>query len=157
MLQQCGYIVYFWSLTWETLVKLGDPWWGTHHFFFHRWDYLAEARWSLVGGIHHFFTVGITSLKLGDPWWGALTKKKLNGFAIFIYRWSRSKCICMRAAPVNKKSCAMHSFSFFFVIRLGFEPKTHSLEGCCSIQLSYRTGLSIPFGECKDNNYFEIT
>ena len=28
-----------------------------------------------------------------------------------------------------------------FVIRLGFEPKTHSLEGCCSIQLSYRTIL----------------
>ena len=25
------------------------------------------------------------------------------------------------------------------MIRLGFEPKTHSLEGCCSIQLSYRT------------------
>ena len=24
------------------------------------------------------------------------------------------------------------------VTRLGFEPKTHSLEGCCSIQLSYR-------------------
>ena len=28
-----------------------------------------------------------------------------------------------------------------YVIRLGFEPKTHSLEGCCSIQLSYRTIL----------------
>ena len=28
---------------------------------------------------------------------------------------------------------------FKCVIRLGFEPKTHSLEGCCSIQLSYRT------------------
>ena len=28
---------------------------------------------------------------------------------------------------------------FIVVIRLGFEPKTHSLEGCCSIQLSYRT------------------
>ena len=28
---------------------------------------------------------------------------------------------------------------FQLVIRLGFEPKTHSLEGCCSIQLSYRT------------------
>ena len=27
------------------------------------------------------------------------------------------------------------------VIRLGFEPKTHSLEGCCSIQLSYQTCL----------------
>ena len=27
----------------------------------------------------------------------------------------------------------------FRVIELGFEPKTHSLEGCCSIQLSYGT------------------
>ena len=27
------------------------------------------------------------------------------------------------------------------VIRLGFEPRTHSLEGCCSIQLSYPTIL----------------
>ena len=30
------------------------------------------------------------------------------------------------------------------VIRLGFEPKTHSLEGCCSIQLSYRTRKLLP-------------
>ena len=29
------------------------------------------------------------------------------------------------------------------VISMGFEPMTHSLEGCCSIQLSYETG-SIP-------------
>jgi hypothetical protein len=28
------------------------------------------------------------------------------------------------------------------VIRAGFEPTTHSLEGCCSIQLSYRTPVS---------------
>ncbi len=27
----------------------------------------------------------------------------------------------------------------YLVIPLGFEPKTHSLEGCCSIQLSYGT------------------
>ena len=26
-----------------------------------------------------------------------------------------------------------------FVIPLGLEPKTYSLEGCCSIQLSYGT------------------
>ena len=33
------------------------------------------------------------------------------------------------------------------VIRLGFEPKTHSLEGCCSIQLSYRTDPYFLFGK----------
>ena len=29
-----------------------------------------------------------------------------------------------------------------FVIPKGFEPLTHSLEGCCSIQLSYGTGTA---------------
>ena len=29
------------------------------------------------------------------------------------------------------------------VIRSGFEPETHSLEGCCSIPLSYRTPLHL--------------
>ena len=52
----------------------------------------------------------------------------------------------------------------FKVIRLGFEPKTHSLEGCCSIQLSYRTdpywlltynGVDVKSG-CKDSDYFWI-
>ena len=32
------------------------------------------------------------------------------------------------------------------VTRLGFEPKTHSLEGCCSIQLSYQ---AITFAAAK--------
>ena len=32
-------------------------------------------------------------------------------------------------------------FLLVFVIQLGFEPRTHSLEGCCSIQLSYLTIL----------------
>ena len=31
------------------------------------------------------------------------------------------------------------SLLLFFVIPAGFEPTTHSLEGCCSIQLSYGT------------------
>ena len=35
------------------------------------------------------------------------------------------------------------------VIRLGFEPKTHSLEGCCSIQLSYRTSPAFFKSGCK--------
>ena len=34
------------------------------------------------------------------------------------------------------------TFQSTSVIWLGFEPKTHSLEGCCSIQLSYQTNPS---------------
>ena len=40
--------------------------------------------------------------------------------------------ICYRA---DKQTFSI----FFYVIRLGLKPRTHSLEGCCSIQLSYRT------------------
>ena len=40
----------------------------------------------------------------------------------------------------HEKSAQLALSAFaLVVIRLGFEPKTHSLEGCCSIQLSYRT------------------
>ncbi len=40
------------------------------------------------------------------------------------------------------------------VIPLGFEPKTHSLEGCCSIQLSYGTILMCFCGR-KGSKKFE--
>ena len=33
----------------------------------------------------------------------------------------------------------MICYKLLLVIRSGFEPETHSLEGCCSIQLSYQT------------------
>ena len=39
-----------------------------------------------------------------------------------------------------------------FVIPLGLEPKTHSLEGCCSIQLSY--GTSLRFAAAKVDIFF---
>ena len=54
--------------------------------------------------------------------------------------------IFTRAAEINnttiyntKRSIRISSDGSFFVIRLRFERRTHSLEGCCSIQLSYRT------------------
>ena len=40
------------------------------------------------------------------------------------------------------------------VIPLGFEPKTHSLEGCCSIQLSYRTKCPLRSGLIE--NFYHI-
>ena len=68
----------------------------------------------------------------------------------------------------KKTAPDIHRARLSVVIRLGFEPKTHSLEGCCSIQLSYRTAvcrfarfaMGVKSG-CKDNfisskaqNYF---
>ena len=38
------------------------------------------------------------------------------------------------------------------VNRLGFEPKTYSLEGCCSIQLSYRSLFCAGKGKLKHTN-----
>lgn len=40
-----------------------------------------------------------------------------------------------------------------FVIPLRFERRTHSLEGCCSIQLSYGTILIL---HCKSTAFFDI-
>ena len=57
-----------------------------------------------------------------------------------------------------KKSASQVSGRPIFVIRLGFEPKTHSLEGCCSIQLSYRTvhadGKLLSTAVCKDSPFW---
>ena len=52
----------------------------------------------------------------------------------------RLRKLAFDATPYHKKSHNLRLRDLLcFVIRLGFEPKTHSLEGCCSIQLSYRT------------------
>ena len=53
---------------------------------------------------------------------------------------------------VQRKSPRIASETF--VIPSGFEPETHSLEGCCSIQLSY--GTSHDFSEigCKGRHFF---
>ena len=42
--------------------------------------------------------------------------------------------------------------TLLLVIEQGFEPWTHSLEGCCSIQLSYSTDLK---SDAKVNNKIE--
>ncbi len=40
-----------------------------------------------------------------------------------------------------KKVAEISDLQNLLVIPSGFEPETHSLEGCCSIQLSYGTIL----------------
>ena len=49
-----------------------------------------------------------------------------------------------KALYKTKKSLAISNIlivSDLYVIQLGLEPSTYSLEGCCSIQLSYWTLL----------------
>lgn len=43
------------------------------------------------------------------------------------------------------------------VIRAGFEPTTHSLEGCCSIQLSYRTSPYLLLANAKIIDFHFLT
>ena len=62
-------------------------------------------------------------------------------------------------AFLNTKARCLRQRAFsMLVIRLGFEPKTHSLEGCCSIQLSYRTNPPLywqdSIRECKGRQFF---
>ena len=52
----------------------------------------------------------------------------------------------------KEKSLVFSDFRCFLVIPLGLEPKTHSLEGCCSIQLSYGTDLRCEIG-CKGKTF----
>jgi hypothetical protein len=42
----------------------------------------------------------------------------------------------------------------FVVIPTGFEPVTHSLEGCCSIQLSYGTIVMRKFIKKKSKTIY---
>ena len=50
-----------------------------------------------------------------------------------------SQNVAKNRVPKNHQPLNISKLVINNVIRLGFEPKTHSLEGCCSIQLSYRT------------------
>ena len=74
----------------------------------------------------------------------AIIDQKQIGFLLAQGPFFCTPLLLMRASSqrliaIQKKRNQMVALCFAFVIRLGFEPKTHSLEGCCSIQLSYRT------------------
>ena len=57
--------------------------------------------------------------------------------ADYICLFTGTTCISL---PKNKVGKSLDFLTFGgLVIRLGLKPRTHSLEGCCSIQLSYRT------------------
>ena len=79
-------------------------------------------------------------------------KAALNSVAFFLFAYLSKVLALSRTIHdiykpfdhvVNKKTVQNErlciSNRIFPVIRAGFEPTTHSLEGCCSIQLSYRT------------------
>jgi site-specific DNA recombinase len=51
--------------------------------------------------------------------------------------------VSMSCESIKKGDCASANPLPNWVIPEGFEPSTRSLEGCCSIQLSYETGSSV--------------
>ena len=87
---------------------------------------------------------GIPSLTLRHPFpcggpihehrMDATVAKATPSFAVGERLTSELDAVLLRQTPQPSVAA-----SILFVIPLGFEPKTHSLEGCCSIQLSYGT------------------
>ena len=68
-----------------------------------------------------------------------LTNKIVNQhFYVCIQKRALKELLFSIYGDIQKKEFAKNSF---FVIPAGFEPTTHSLEGCCSIQLSYETNM----------------
>ena len=63
-------------------------------------------------------------------------------------RWGRRILLVLK-----KRTPPESTLAGSFVIPLGFEPKTHSLEGCCSIQLSYGTDLYQTFYGLRMQKY----
>ena len=51
----------------------------------------------------------------------------------------------------------INNFHFVYVIPSGFEPETHSLEGCCSIQLSYGTNQNFLKSAAKVDIFLQTT
>ena len=52
--------------------------------------------------------------------------------------------------PINEKSCAMHSFSFFLCDSVGIRTQDPQLRRL----LLYPTELPNPIEECKDSTFF---
>ena len=91
----------------------------------------CEAGWDLPHCVRHipFPCRGLSFIN------DKLTPAKQAG--IFVWSWVlESK---LSAPKAIQKLPGVAGQFVVDVIWLGFEPKTHSLEGCCSIQLSYQT------------------
>ena len=78
------------------------------------------------------------------------------------YKTKRERCLSkLNSFSFSFCTCGAACALFALVIPAGFEPTTHSLEGCCSIQLSYGTiVLSIsemPQRMRKSNIFFSIS
>ena len=98
-----------------------------------------------------FAIFGRGSLTLPRAILQALGTKACAGFAglAFVFKKRPYGNLGFPTAFFNTKARCLRQRAFsMLVIRLGFEPKTHSLEGCCSIQLSYRTNPPLYWQDC---------
>ena len=116
-----------------------------------RWQVLCQDYVASLSSSHSLWD-RITSLRsvFLCPTTGYLTPKQKHVLQSqdFFFRTvlSLTRASSRRSSTIRKKHSTFVKCFCFGVIRTGFEPVTHSLEGCCSIQLSYRT---IPFEGAK--------
>ena len=63
----------------------------------------------------------------------------------------------MTSSLSRKRSKPTELMNRYVVIRLGLKPRTRSLEGCCSIQLSYRTKGAFALFAAKVTLFFQLS
>lgn len=68
-----------------------------------------------------------------------LLKQFCLGMAPFVSKWMENRLLLTNWLQMSR-------FEAFSVVPAGFEPTTHRLEICCSIQLSYGTILAFLSG-----------
>ena len=93
-------------------------------------------RFGVRSGLRRFAPFSLPPRAINDRSKSGLCWRRLR---IFCTAPPLTKASFRRRGTAQKKRNLNGCAFALVVIRLGFEPKTHSLEGCCSIQLSYRT------------------
>jgi hypothetical protein len=88
-----------------------------------------------------FLELYVSTLKIVE-------QHQCDGYFVIIYGSERIFCKFQIKKPLNLSG---------LVIWTGIEPVTHSLEGCCSIQLSYQTSniISLRAAKLKKNTYYK--
>ena len=97
---------------------------------------VGSAIYAYQSGIGYFADLRL--LRLTPFPWNPRQRERKH--CLWQYKTKRERCLSkLNSFSFSFCTCGAACALYALVIPAGFEPTTHSLEGCCSIQLSYGT------------------